>query len=92
MVTVDTGVHAAMLMRVFLGWLRGERGHCGMVAIPTMEGPDATALLRLIERWRKPGVAVEENIRHGRESDANPVIATFRRSVFLPGSCMTRHT
>src|SRR5476651_1252804 len=26
---------AAMLMRVFLGWLRGERGHCGMVAIPT---------------------------------------------------------
>lgn len=24
----------AMLMRVFLGWLRGERGHCGMVAIP----------------------------------------------------------
>jgi len=23
---------AAMLMRVFLGWLRGERGHCGMVA------------------------------------------------------------
>jgi len=25
---------AAMLMRVFLGWLRGERGHCGMVAIP----------------------------------------------------------
>jgi transposase len=22
----------AMLMRVFLGWLRGERGHCGMVA------------------------------------------------------------
>src|SRR6266853_368357 len=30
-------LYAAMLMRVFLGWLRGERGHCGMVAIPTME-------------------------------------------------------
>jgi hypothetical protein len=28
-------------MRVFLGWLRGERGHCGMVAIPTMEEEDA---------------------------------------------------
>ena len=32
---------AAMLMRVFLGGLRGERGHCGMVAIPTMEEEDA---------------------------------------------------
>ncbi len=31
----------AMLMRVFVGWLRGERGHCGMVAIPTLEEEDA---------------------------------------------------
>jgi transposase len=31
----------ALLMRVFLGWLRGERGHCGMVAIPTIEEEDA---------------------------------------------------
>ncbi len=31
----------AMLMRVFLGWLRGERGHCGMVAVPTIEQEDA---------------------------------------------------
>src|SRR3954454_24877106 len=31
----------AMLMRVFLGWLRGERRHCGMVAIPTIEEEDA---------------------------------------------------
>jgi transposase len=31
----------AMLMRVFLGWLRGEPGHCGMVAIPTIEEEDA---------------------------------------------------
>ena len=31
----------AMLMRVFLGWLRGERGHCGMVAVPTLEAEDA---------------------------------------------------
>jgi transposase len=30
-----------MLIRVFLGWLRGERGHCGMVAIPTIEEEDA---------------------------------------------------
>jgi transposase len=31
----------AMLMRVFLGWLRGERGHCRMVAVPTLEEEDA---------------------------------------------------
>jgi transposase len=31
----------AMLMRVFLGWLRGEGGHCGMVAIPTLAEEDA---------------------------------------------------
>jgi transposase len=28
-------------MRVFVGWLRGERGHCAMVAIPTLEEEDA---------------------------------------------------
>ena len=32
---------SAMLMRVFLGWLRGERGHCSMVAIPSLEEEDA---------------------------------------------------
>jgi transposase len=32
---------AEMLMRVFLGWLRGERGHCSMVAVPTLEQEDA---------------------------------------------------
>lgn len=31
----------ALLMRVFAGWLRGERGHCSMVAVPTMEEEDA---------------------------------------------------
>jgi transposase len=31
----------AMLLRVLMGWLRGERGHCGMVAIPTMNEEDA---------------------------------------------------
>src|SRR5512147_983244 len=31
----------AMLMRVFLGWLRGERDHCEMVAVLTIEEEDA---------------------------------------------------
>src|ERR671913_2503927 len=31
----------ALLKRVFLGWLRGESGHCTMAAIPTLEEEDA---------------------------------------------------
>jgi transposase len=34
---LDTG----LLKRAFLGWLRGEPGHCGMAAIPTLEEEDA---------------------------------------------------
>jgi transposase len=30
-----------LLMRVFLGWLRGETRHCSMAAIPTIEEEDA---------------------------------------------------
>src|SRR6201996_4811178 len=30
-----------LLKRSFLGWLRGERDHCKMVAIPTIEDEDA---------------------------------------------------
>src|ERR687886_2047730 len=31
---------AEMLLRVFLGWLRGERGHCSMVAVPALTQKD----------------------------------------------------
>ena len=31
----------AMLKRGFLGWLRGERGHCTVAIVPTMEEEDA---------------------------------------------------
>src|SRR3954471_24689908 len=34
---LDTG----RLKRAFRGWLRGEPGHCGMAAIPTLEEEDA---------------------------------------------------
>jgi transposase len=30
-----------LLKRAFLGWLRGERGHCSMAAVPTREEEDA---------------------------------------------------
>lgn len=31
----------ALLQRAFLGWLRGERGHCTMAAVPSLEEEDA---------------------------------------------------
>src|SRR6266566_3549043 len=34
-------IRSSSLRDYTLGWLRGERGHCGMVAIPTMEEEDA---------------------------------------------------
>jgi transposase len=46
---------AAMLMRVFLGWLRGERGHCGMVVIPTMEEEAARRPSRTREPYARIG-------------------------------------
>jgi transposase len=30
-----------LLKRGFLGWLRGERGHCSMVRVPTVAEEDA---------------------------------------------------
>ena len=34
-------IDTAMLRRGFLGWLRGERGHCSMAVVPTMAEEDA---------------------------------------------------
>ena len=31
----------ALLKRGFLGWLRGERGHCNMARVPTIAEEDA---------------------------------------------------
>jgi transposase len=35
------GLDTELLKRGFLGWLRGERGHCKMVAVPTLAEEDA---------------------------------------------------
>jgi len=40
----------AMLNRVFLGWLRGERGHCKMVVVPTLAEEDAKRPSRQLEK------------------------------------------
>ena len=45
----------ALLKRSFLGWLRGERKHCSMVAVPTREEEDGKRPLR--ERDRLVGDA-----------------------------------
>ena len=34
-------LNSELLKRAFLGWLRGERDHCKMVAIPTAKDEDA---------------------------------------------------
>ncbi|RWL83089.1 MAG: IS110 family transposase [Mesorhizobium sp.] len=39
-----------LLMRAFVGWLRGEKRHCTMAAIPTMEEEDARRPSRERER------------------------------------------
>jgi transposase len=35
-----------LLKRAFLGWLRGERDHCRMAAVPTLEAEDAPRPIR----------------------------------------------
>ena len=39
-------IDLGLLKRSFLGWLRGERKHCSMVAIPSREEEDGKRLLR----------------------------------------------
>jgi transposase len=36
-----TGSDTELLKRGFLGWLRGERGHCTMARVPTIAEEDA---------------------------------------------------
>src|ERR1700756_1583853 len=39
-----------LLKRSFLGWLRGEKKHCSMVAVPTREAEDGKRPLRERDR------------------------------------------
>jgi transposase len=40
-----------LLQRAFLGWLRGERSHCTMVAIPTLEAETPGVQAASTRRW-----------------------------------------
>ena len=54
-----------LLKRAFLGWLRGERDHCKMVAIPTIKDEDAKRPNR--ERESLVGEQNRTKARAGRE-------------------------
>jgi transposase len=40
-----------LLKRAVLGWLRGERDHCKMVAIPTIKDEDAKRPNASVTAW-----------------------------------------
>ena len=58
----------ALLKRAFLGWLRGERGHCSMAAIPSLEEEDA----------KRPG-RERENLVGERTRIGNRIKSTLAR-------------
>jgi hypothetical protein len=53
-----------LLLRALLGWLRGEKRHCSMVAIPTIEEEDALGKAVLTS----PTLVVAMNLAGGRLS------------------------
>ena len=59
---------AALLLRVLLGWLRGEAGHCSMAATPSVEDEDA----------RRP-TRERENLVGERTRIVNRMKAAFAR-------------
>ena len=64
-----------LLMRAFLGWLRGEKRHCSMVAVPAAEEEDA----------RRPN-RERENLVTERTRIANQMKAILARSAFATSS------
>ena len=62
-----------LLMRAFLGWLRGERRHCSMAAIPTIEEEDA----------KRPNREREKLVGE-RTRTVNRIKATLARLGILP--------
>jgi transposase len=65
-----------LLMRAFVGWLRGEKRHCSMVAIPTAEEEDAR------RPNRERGNLVTEQTRIGNQIKA--ILARFGVRAFRP--------
>src|SRR6266699_490600 len=51
-------IDTQLLMRSFLGWLRGERKHCSMAAIPSVAEEDARRPNREHQRLREESTAL----------------------------------
>jgi hypothetical protein len=51
-----------MLMRAFLGWWRGERRHCSMAAIPTIEEEDANGQIASMKSSSAIARALKVNV------------------------------
>jgi len=69
-----------LLKRAFLGWLRGEAGHCSMAAIPTIEEEDA----------RRPN-RERENLVGDRTRIVNRIKATLARFGIRTFKSTVRH-
>ncbi|PDT80388.1 hypothetical protein [Sinorhizobium sp. BJ1] len=50
-------------MRAFLGWLGGEKGHCSMAVIPTVDEEDARQPNRERDRLVREGTRIVNRIK-----------------------------
>src|SRR3954464_2492080 len=73
---------AVLLKRAFLGWLRGERGYCSMVAVPSLEEEDAKRPSRERESL------VGERTRIGNR--VKSALARLGIRGFKPGLCKSQ--
>jgi hypothetical protein len=73
---VNLSRHGGMLIRVFLGWLRGEPRHCKMVAIPPpedeMHADQARERASVVEHTT-PGMAVTRRQAAGADAPGSVV-------------------
>src|SRR5438552_9677591 len=89
-----------LLKRGFLGWLRGERGHCSMARIPTIAEEDAKRpnrereclvreRTRLVNRMKGTlaRLGIQTNPAQGGGASGSP---THARGLAAPAECLSR--
>jgi transposase len=68
-----------LLMRAFLGWLRGEKRHCSMAAIPTVDEEDARRSNRERDSLVRERTRIVNRIK--------AILARFGTRTFNPTLC-----